>query len=189
MAHPKIEHDELVSRLFDTFRELGYDGASLMHLSEVTGLKKASLYHRFPGGKDQMVEMVLDFVEEWIKNNVTLVLQSDWPPQERLNQALKNLQQLYADGKKPCMLRALSLGNSLHLFGKQLERSFTTLLAGFRDWAISLHLEPEAANRLAESVVIRIQGALVMSRAMNNPALFQRTMDEIHQELSLIALP
>jgi len=53
-----IEDDDLICKLTDVFRNVGYDGASLAVLADATGLKKASLYHRFPGGKEQMAEEV-----------------------------------------------------------------------------------------------------------------------------------
>ena len=50
MARPQsVQDQDLMQRLSCVFRDVGYDGASLSILSEATGLKKASLYHRFPG--------------------------------------------------------------------------------------------------------------------------------------------
>ncbi|WP_315889750.1 TetR/AcrR family transcriptional regulator [Kovacikia minuta] len=48
-----------VSSLLNLFRQFGYDGVTLSKISQATGLGKASLYHHFPGGKDEMVETVL----------------------------------------------------------------------------------------------------------------------------------
>ena len=50
---------EVLDRLMESFRRHGYDGASLATLSERTGLGKSSLYHHFPGGKEQMALEVL----------------------------------------------------------------------------------------------------------------------------------
>ncbi len=84
MAHPKIEHEELVEKLFEVFRESGYEGASLMQLSEATGLKKPSLYHRFPGGKEEMVEIVLDYADKYMREQVIKVLEGEGEAFERL---------------------------------------------------------------------------------------------------------
>ena len=56
-----IDNDSLFEKISDAFRADGYEGASLSRLSEATGLKKASLYHRFPGGKEQMASEILDW--------------------------------------------------------------------------------------------------------------------------------
>ena len=55
----KIEDDVLLDRLAETFKDVGYEGASLSVLSDATGLKKSSLYHRFPDGKAQMAQEVM----------------------------------------------------------------------------------------------------------------------------------
>ena len=47
----------VLERLLATFRDQGYDGASLAELSAATGLGKSSLYHHFPGGKVDMAAL------------------------------------------------------------------------------------------------------------------------------------
>jgi len=183
MAHPKVEQDELVEKLFEVFRESGYEGASLTHLSEVTGLKKPSLYHRFPRGKEEMVEIVLDYADNWMRKNVINVLKAKGDPFERLAEALQNIQGLYDDGRKACILRALSLGSSLTLFQDRIRGSFNLLIEGFSAWATGIALSAPQARRLAEDILIRIQGALVVARAMQNPGIFGRTIQEINDEL------
>ena len=64
MAHPKYTHSEVIGNLMHVFRTVGYDGASLSELASPTGLKKASLYHRFPNGKKEMAEVVRAFVDK-----------------------------------------------------------------------------------------------------------------------------
>jgi len=50
----KITDAQLTDALTDVFRTYGYEGATLSRISEATGLQRASLYHRFPGGKEAM---------------------------------------------------------------------------------------------------------------------------------------
>ncbi len=40
----------------------GYDGAGLSAILSAAGLPKGSLYHHFPGGKDELVAAAADFV-------------------------------------------------------------------------------------------------------------------------------
>ena len=56
---PRLVTDaQLVERLSALFRTAGYDGASIGDIALATGLQKSSLYHRFPGGKQQMAAEV-----------------------------------------------------------------------------------------------------------------------------------
>lgn len=50
---------QLIQQLEQVFVQRGYDGATLVHLSRASGLSKASLYHYFPGGKTEMVAMLV----------------------------------------------------------------------------------------------------------------------------------
>ena len=54
-----MDKPTLIRSLLNIFREYGYEGASLSKISERTGLGKASLYHHFPNGKQQMAQEVL----------------------------------------------------------------------------------------------------------------------------------
>ena len=55
----KITDGQLTEALTRVFQTYGYDGATLSRISDATGLQRASLYHRFPGGKEEMAKFVL----------------------------------------------------------------------------------------------------------------------------------
>ena len=103
-----IADDELLARLGRVFRDVGYEGASLSILSEATGLKRPSLYHRFPGGKAQMAAEVIDAAEAWLDANALAVLRSDAPPRERIAVMVERLAEFYEDGERACLLNMLS---------------------------------------------------------------------------------
>ena len=54
-----VERRDVLRALGEVFRAHGYEGASLTLITEATGLGKGSLYHLFPGGKEQMAAEVL----------------------------------------------------------------------------------------------------------------------------------
>ena len=54
MRPQKTLDEDVLAGLTEVFQSKGYEAASLQDLARATGLKKASLYHRFPGGKKQM---------------------------------------------------------------------------------------------------------------------------------------
>ena len=56
MRPQKVQDIEIIESLVKTFRSNGYEGTSLAELAKSTGLKKASLYHRFPDGKQEMAQ-------------------------------------------------------------------------------------------------------------------------------------
>ncbi len=173
MAYPKVESDVVLQKLFDLFREQGYAGASLSQLAEAAGLKKASLYHRFPQGKEQMAEAVLDYTGAWVEAHILAALRRPGDPAPRLAEALAGIRLLYDDGRKPCILRALSLGAGTEALQPQVARIFTQLVTGFAQVAHELGHASAHAQQLAEELLISIEGGLLVAGALQTPALFQ----------------
>ena len=54
------ERADALPALGEVFREHGFEGASLALIGERTGLGKGSLYHFFPGGKEEMAAAVTE---------------------------------------------------------------------------------------------------------------------------------
>ena len=106
----KITESDLLDRLTDVFRTHGYEGASLTRISEATGLKRASLYHRFPGGKEEMAEVVMNRAADWIGTHALAPLAETGPPEGRLRKMTDKLDEFYSGGTQSCLLDALSFG-------------------------------------------------------------------------------
>ena len=52
MAHRVVSDEAFLATPLDLFRTYGFEGVSLKQLADATRLEKASLYCRYPGGKD-----------------------------------------------------------------------------------------------------------------------------------------
>ena len=180
----KVSQDELLSGFFEVFRRVGFDGASLEVLASASGLKKSSLYHRFPGGKKQMAKEVLKFTSQWVSTNVTGILRTDSDPTERLKSALYNIDQLYSGGRQACILRALSMDTGLDLFAQLIHGVFEDLITGFSKLATDFGFTPNESKQVAEDVVIKIQGSLIIARGTGNLAIFERTLKDIENSFT-----
>lgn len=179
MARTKIEPDLVVEKLMDVFRSVGYDGASMAGLASATGLKKASLYHRFPGGKAEMAKVVLDYVAGWSESQIFEVLFSAKPAAERLDMALDSIYKLYEGGRLACILRALSHGTSAEIFRDTIAEIFQRWINAFTHLAMDLGHDSNAAGRLGETTLIAIQGSLIIAQTLQKPAFFQDALSEI----------
>ena len=69
-----MSKEEIILKLISVFRYYGYEGATISLLSEATGLKKASLYYHFQGGKEEMAKAVLDYVKNWLEKKYFCLL-------------------------------------------------------------------------------------------------------------------
>lgn len=77
MARLVAERADVVPHLAEIFREFGFEGASLARIAARTGLGKGSLYHFFPGGKEEMAAAVLAHVDHWFETEIFSSLARD----------------------------------------------------------------------------------------------------------------
>lgn len=185
MARPSTISDaELLNRLSAVFRDVGYAGASLAELSKATGLKRASLYHRFPGGKEQMAREVLKAANDWIADNVLSLLKSEAPPRARIIAMGARLKSFYSGGKQACLLNMLS---SAHIqngpFTKQIKAMFQALIDGLSAVLIEAGYDEVDAAARSERAVILLQGSLVLSRGTGSTRPFQTFLSTLPDEL------
>lgn len=161
-------------------RSKGYDGSSLNELAAACGLQKASLYHRYPGGKKDIALAVLQFVGQWTEDNIVAVVADQIKsPQARLQLVLKNVDAIYQSGQASCLMRALSMDSGLVLFGEDLKLSMERWIAAFTTLGLAFGLQKESARETALQVMIQIQGSLVVSKTMQSVLPFTKALVEI----------
>jgi TetR/AcrR family transcriptional repressor of lmrAB and yxaGH operons len=169
--------------LFSLFRQYGYDGATLAKISAATGLGKASLYHHFPGGKDEMVESVLGYSGQWVQENVLSLLAGDGSPEARLRKMCDRIDELYAGGTQPCVLAILQSGTGRDLFHSKVKASVEKWIAAISVVLMEAGLDKVLAQQRAEDALIAIQGSLVVAQSLDAPQLFQRVIQVLPQQL------
>ena len=178
-----MDKQTLLPLLLSIFREFGYEGASLSKISQVTGLGKASLYHHFPNGKQQMAQEVLDYLEQWREEHIFIHLQSNASPLSRLEMFTSALKQVYENGHVACILAVLTLSEAHSLFIPQIAPVFTRLIQSIAQVLQDAGITEEKALEHAQDSVIRIQGSLILSRALQSPEPFSQLMERLPKQL------
>ncbi|WP_010516937.1 TetR/AcrR family transcriptional regulator [Croceivirga radicis] len=180
MRPQKVLDKEMLEGLTKVFREKGYEGASLTDLAQATGLNKASLYHRFPKGKQGMAEAVLSNVHDWVQGNVFSILQdTTLPPDRRLKDGLNQISILYSGGEETCIFRALSMQVGLDLFAEQINDGMQLWLTNFTKVGLAFNFEKDVAYQHALQTLVAIQGGLVLARIMNDSNIFKQSLQNI----------
>jgi TetR/AcrR family transcriptional regulator, lmrAB and yxaGH operons repressor len=179
-----ISDGDLIGRLSLVFRREGYSGASLQSLAEAAGLKKASLYHRFPRGKEQMAEEVLNAALGWYRTNILEPLAGPGSPQERVAEAARRLDAFYDSGRMSCLLNMLGSGRQdENPFGPAIKAAFAAIVAAFARVAEDGGASAEVARRRAERAMMLLHGSLVMSRGTESGAPFKAFVNGLQAEL------
>lgn len=184
MARPHtVEDEELLARLGCVFRDVGYEGASLARLAEAAGLQKASLYHRFPGGKAEMAEAVLASALGWFEASVFAPMRGEGAPADRLADVAAALDRFYSGGRQACLLNMLSAPRGEGPFEAAIKAAFRALVDAFAALARDGGIAPEDASVRAERVVMLLHGSLVLSRGLGSPKPFRAFIAHLPADL------
>lgn len=183
MPAPLLSREVVVDRLLGAFRRFGYDAASLGQLSNATGLGRSSLYHYFPGGKEEMARAVFDRVDQWAQEAVLSPIKAAGTPERRLSQIIAALDSYYGGGAEACLFGNFVVGDARVLFQDRLSGAFHQLIDGLALLAREKDIPVREAKQRAEDAVVRIQGALVVSRGLGDPAPFRRVLKQLPQDL------
>lgn len=179
-----VEEEDLMARLSAVFRDVGYEGATLTILSEATGLKKASLYHRFPQGKEQMAREVLESAGAWLDEHILSPLKGEGAPNDRIKDMIKKLDAFYSGGKQACLLNMLSSAR-IHEgpFTQLIKQVFEAWISALSAVLVDAGLDKKVASTRAERAVVMLQGSLVLSRGMGTTRPFREFLKTLPDEL------
>lgn len=184
MSPSKVDDNQLLDRLTEVFRLYGYDGASLSLISEITGLQRASLYHRFPGGKEEMALAVLSKVDHCFVSHILAPLSESGGPSKRVRKMAQRLDKFYSSGGRSCLLDTLSLSDATKAIQKHTQRSFNAWLEAMAAVARESGAKAAMARRRAADALVQIQGALVFSRATGDARPFKRVLTGLPELLT-----
>lgn len=174
MRPAKVDPVDVASGLVAAFRAAGYAGATMRDLGAATGLKSASLYHRFGDGKAGMALAALAHVGEEFSRGVIEPLVEAAPTAERLRASAAGIDAFYERGALACLLAVLALSDAPPAVVAAVSEAFAAWRAAL---ATALgqagHADPgsEAEDRIAG-----IQGALILSRAGQGRDAFARAV-------------
>ncbi len=176
----KVRDQPLLERLMSVLRSKGYDGFSLNELAKSSGLQKASLYHRFPGGKKEITVAVLNHANAWVYEHIFLLLSDQsLAPDERLSKVINNIILLYNGGQEVCILRALSMDTGIDLFDQEIKESMQHWIQGFTVLGRAFGHSENVAQKKAVQILISIQGSLIVSRGLGTTDAFESTLKSI----------
>ena len=173
----------LLPKLGEVFRTYGYEGASLTLITAATGLGKGSLYHLFPGGKAQMAKEVLAEIDGWFEREVFAPLRDSVDAQAGIAHMFTAVDAYFRSGRRVCLVGVFALGAARDEFADAVHGYFEA----WRDALASAlrragHARGEAME-LSEDILAGIQGALVLARAADDPAIFSRALKRMARRI------
>ena len=170
----------MIPVLAEVFRQHGYEGTSMAVLQEASGLGKGSLYNFFPGGKDEMAAAVLEDIDAWFLREVFEPLETAGdagrvPALESITTMLDTVERYFQSGRRVCLPGAFALAHERDRFAGRVQGYFIA-------WRVELTRTldvagVDAAPETALRILAAIQGAIVLVRALDDPAVFRTVLD------------
>ncbi|MDW9670335.1 TetR family transcriptional regulator [Sinorhizobium meliloti] len=179
MSNLSNTSDEILASARNLIMSGGYNGFSYADISEVVGIRKASIHHHFPSKVDLVRELVKRYREDGQASVVTL--------EENVPDALDTLK-VYAnhwakcieDASRPycvCALLASELpslppevATEVTNFFRFISSWLTTVMErGSENGALNLTSEPHVE---AEAFLATVYGAMLSARAYGKPEVF-----------------
>jgi len=176
--------ETVLLRLGEVFREHGYEGASLAHITKATELGKGSLYHAFPNGKADMAKAVLANIDAWFKAHVFQPLGDEtvasMPAVEHM---LDACDEYFHGGGRVCLVGVFALGETRDQFHLAVNGYFLRWLKALVAALGRGGLSKAQCREQAEHILAGIQGALVIARALDDTAVFTRELARLKSGL------
>ncbi len=130
-----------------------------------------------------MADAVIDAIAAWFETRIYAPLREEPDPRRAIRLMLSETDAYFRSGGRACLVGAFALTEGRDRFALRIRHYF----AGWRD-ALAEALrragrgEGEAFD-LAEEAVAAIQGGLVLSRALDDPAAFGRMLARLEARL------
>ncbi len=181
------------TRLLQTAMELmyvrGYNAVGVQEICTHAGVKKGSFYHFFPSKRDLLLE-VIDIYGHQVQAVWEEVMRSDDPPLERLQHLFEIACNFYGLGRDreqlygcPLGNLALELSNQDAVIRQKLHETFSAWTATverlLQEAILSSHLRSVDTAILAETLIAYFEGAMVLAKTQNDPAVVSRLAQRV----------
>lgn len=155
----------------------GLEGTSFSEVLELTGTPRGSIYHHFPGGKDELVSAA---IEAALQRVLDLMATKDGAPAPEIAEFFLGAwrQTLTRSGfSAGCALVAVAVATDSAELRQQTASAFRRwrdLLAGLLEHG---GLSPAAADSHATLLLAASEGVVIISRALADLSAFDATAD------------
>jgi TetR/AcrR family transcriptional regulator, lmrAB and yxaGH operons repressor len=166
---------EVDAELAQLFRRHGFEGLTLSNFEQQTGMARASLYYRFPEGKDGMARAVLAHITHTMQSGVLTKMETA-EPAKALKILQRGLLDYYENGRLGCMLGAFSTTATAEKFRPEMQQLAAALLEAVEKLLARLGASCADAKARAEDFLADVQGSLVLTAISGSPRTFSRRL-------------
>jgi TetR/AcrR family transcriptional regulator, lmrAB and yxaGH operons repressor len=187
MEKRSAQGQETRSRLLEAtsklFRSQGFHATGLDEVLRKSGAPKGSLYHYFPGGKDQLAIEALQYVACQLEEMMSALLHSDGDPVNALQGLLALMTQQLAesDFRDGCPIAAVTLdvASDRESIREACQQGFQVWLRLFIEHLVNAGLSEARAKTVATLFLAAFEGGLILSRAQKSVEPLEAVASEL----------
>jgi AcrR family transcriptional regulator len=167
----------------ELFRRQGYTGTGLKQLVAKADAPFGSLYHHFPGGKDELTAEIIRRSAGYYLDLFDEVVGADADVVEGVRRFFHEAADVleatdYADGC-PIAVVALEVASTNDQLREATHDVFEAWLFGLTIWFSAAGIAEDVARRLAVHALAALEGAFLLSRAAKDPEAMRVTGDAV----------
>jgi len=179
MSGPGGTRERIVAQAARLFREQGVTGTGVLAVLAAAGAPRGSLYHHFPGGKEQLVVEALRFEADRVTADVR-ALMATRPDEATAVRAFAEALavSLERSGFRlgcPVSTAALELSSQSEAVREVCAQTYADWQGLIAAHAVAVGYDETAAQARAELVLAALEGAMLLARAARDGDVLRRT--------------
>lgn len=181
MPRPDRHRADLVAATGRLLRRQGYSGTSVSDFLDAAGAANGSLYHHFPGGKEELARAAIDTAADGVEAALLAAFDADDDPVLGVQRSIDGMIAAFeADPRDGCpvaptAIDAASVSEELRLAAAD---AFARWAAVF-EHALRRTRDPDAAATQARVLLSAIEGALLLDRTSHGTSNLEALRDAV----------
>jgi TetR/AcrR family transcriptional regulator, lmrAB and yxaGH operons repressor len=182
MAREAKHRDKIIRATAELLRRRGYAATGINEITELSGSPKGSLYHYFPGGKEEIAAEAVRYAGERVRATITDLVATHESPSEAVRAYGTLLggwlsQSGFVDGC-PISTALLEAGPNEKAIVEAGRVAFAAWVEAFAHGLVGAGAPTVAAERAARAAVMLLEGALIFARVERSDAAIVAAVEE-----------
>ena len=164
--------DQIIDTTSDLMESQGYHATGLNQIVAESGAPKGSLYHYFPGGKEEMAAEAIDRTGRQLEERIRANLPPGVAPAEALRDFAHTIAfHIEASGYRaggPLTAVAMETATNSERLNRACRDAFERVITAFTERLVSEGTPAERARGLSVFVTAAFEGGIILSRTYHS---------------------
>ena len=180
--------DQIIDTTSDLMESQGYHATGLNQIVAESGAPKGSLYHYFPGGKEEMAAEAIDRTGRQLEERIRANLPPGVAPAEALRDFAHTIAfHIEASGYRaggPLTAVAMETATNSERLNRACRDAFERVITAFAERLVSEGTPAERARGLSVFVTAAFEGGIILSRTYHSGDPLRQVGDVLFEFMS-----